>query len=93
MAAYGVIKLRLSAALCRWQTDSGTQLASKNGVCEKTIRRDLEGLRYVHKIAMHKDVTIQMDTTYWGSNFGLMVIKDALRGVVLWHKTPTLKWV
>lgn len=41
------------------------QLASKHGVCEKTIRRDLEGMRYVHKIAKHKDVTIQMDTTYW----------------------------
>jgi len=57
------------------------QLASKYGVCEKTIRRDLEGMRYIHKIAKHKDVTVQMDTTYWGRNFGLMVIKDALRGV------------
>ena len=62
------------------------QLATKYGVCEKTIRRDLEGMRYIHKIAKHKDVTVQMDTTYWGRNFGLMVIKDALRGVVLWHK-------
>ena len=62
------------------------QLATKYGVCEKTIRWDLEGMRYIHKIAKHKDVTVQMDTTYWGRNFGLMVIKDALRGVVLWHK-------
>lgn len=62
------------------------QLDSKYGVCEKTIRRDLEGMRYIHKIAKHKDVTIQMDTTYWGRNFGLIVIKDALRSVVLWHK-------
>lgn len=43
-------------------------------------------MRYIHKIAKHKDVTIQMDTTYWRRNFGLMVIKDALRSVVLWHK-------
>lgn len=62
------------------------QLADKYGVCEKTIRRDLEGMRYVHKIAKYKSVTIQMDTTYWGRNFGLMVIRDALRGTVLWHK-------
>lgn len=27
-----------------------------------------------------------MDTTYWGRNFGLMVIKDAVRGWILWHK-------
>lgn len=62
------------------------QLAVKYGVNEKTIRRDLEGMRYVHKIAKYKDVTIQMDTTYWGRDFGLMVIRDALRGKVLWHK-------
>ena len=62
------------------------QLAVKYGVNEKTIRRDLEGMRHVHKIAKYKDVTVQMDTTYWGRSFGLMVIRDALRGNVLWHK-------
>ena len=62
------------------------QLAVKYGVNERTIRRDLEGMRYIYKIAKYKDVTIQMDTTYWGRNFGLMVIRDALRGNVLWHK-------
>ena len=62
------------------------QLAVKYGVNEKTIRRDLEGMRYVHKIAKHKDVTVQMDTTYWGRNFGLMVIKDAYRNKILWRK-------
>lgn len=62
------------------------QLAVKYDVNEKTIRRDLEGMRYVHKISKYKTATIQMDTTYWGRDFGLMVIKDALRGVVLWHK-------
>lgn len=62
------------------------QLAEKYGVNERTIRRDLDGMRYVHKIARHKDVTIQLDTTYWGRDFGLMVIRDALRGNVLWHK-------
>lgn len=62
------------------------QLADKYDVNEKTIRRDLEGMRYVHKVAKHKDVTIQMDTTYWERSFGLMVIHDALRGNILWHK-------
>ena len=65
------------------------QLAIKYGVNEKTIRRDLEGMRYVYKIATYKEVTIQMDTAYWGRNFGLMVIRDALRGTVLWHKYVT----
>ncbi len=65
------------------------QLALKYGVNEKTIRRDLKGMRYVQKISKYKDVTIQMDTTYWGRNFGLMVIRDAVRGKVLWRKYVT----
>ena len=62
------------------------QLAAKYGVSEKTIRRDLKGMRYVQKISKDKHVIIQMDTTYWGRGFGLMVIKDALRKKVLWRK-------
>lgn len=62
------------------------QLAEKYKVSERTIRRDLEGMRFVHKVSKDKEVTIQLDTTYWGRNFGLMVIKDALRGKILWHK-------
>lgn len=27
-----------------------------------------------------------MDTTYWGRNFGLMIIKDAFRNKILWYK-------
>ena len=65
------------------------QLALKYGVNEHTIRRDLEGMRYVQKISKYKQVTIQMDTTYWGRNFGLMVIRDALCGKVLWRKYVT----
>ena len=59
------------------------QLASKYGVNERTIRCDLKGMRYVRKISRYKQVVIQMDTTYRGGNFGLMVIKDALRKRIL----------
>ena len=65
------------------------QLASKYGVSSKTISRDLKGMRYVQKISKDKEVTIQMDTTYWGRGFGLMVIKDALRKKILWRKYVT----
>lgn len=41
---------------------------------------------HIITLQQKKDVTVQMDTTYWGWDFGLMVIKDALRSVVLWHK-------
>ena len=62
------------------------QLASKYKVSERTIRRDLESMHFVRKKAKYKEVTVQLDTTYWGRRFGLMVIKDALRNKVLWHK-------
>ena len=66
-----------------------TQLATKYGVNERTIRRDLKGMRYVRKISKDKHVVVQMDTTYWGRGFGLMVIKDALRKKILWRKYVT----
>ena len=59
------------------------QLALKYGVSERTIRRDLEAMHHVQKISKYKQVTIQMDTTYWGRRFGLMVIRDAVRGRAL----------
>ena len=63
-----------------------SQLAQRYRISERTIQRDLAGMRFVRKIAKVKDVTIQLDTTYWGRNFGLTVIKDALRNKILWHK-------
>ena len=66
-----------------------SQLALKYGVSTKTIERDLRGMRYVQKISKDKQVVIQMDTTYWGRNFGLMVIKDSLRKKILWRKYVT----
>lgn len=65
------------------------QLAVRYGVSSRTIARDIEGMRHVRKISRHKQVIIQMDTTYWGRGFGLMVIKDALRKRILWHKYVT----
>ena len=43
-------------------------------------------MRHVRVISRHKDVVINMDTTYWGRNFGLLVIKDAFRNKILWYK-------
>ena len=62
------------------------QLALRFDVSERTIRRDLTGMRFVHSISKYKEVTVQLDTTYWGRHFGLMIIKDALRNKILWHK-------
>ena len=47
-----------------------SQLAFKYDVSERTIRRDLGGKRYVQKVSKYKQVTIQMNTTYWSRNRG-----------------------
>lgn len=62
------------------------QLSNKYGVSARTIRRDLSDMRYVQKISRYKQVSIQLDTTYWGRGFGLMAIKDSVRKKILWHK-------
>ena len=51
-----------------------------------TIQRKLREMRHVNVISKYRNVTVQMDTTYWGRNFGLMVIRDAVRGRILWRK-------
>ena len=62
------------------------QLSLKHGVCVKTIWNHLHSMRHVRVISKHKDVVVNMDTTYWGRGFGLMVIKDAFRNKILWYK-------
>lgn len=65
------------------------QLSKKYGVSARTIRRDLSDMRYIQKISRYKQVSIQMDTTYWGHDFGLLAIKDSVRKKILWHKYVT----
>ena len=43
-------------------------------------------MRHVRVISNYKDVVVNMDTTYWGRGFGLMVIKDTFRNKILWYK-------
>lgn len=63
-----------------------SQLAAKYGVCTKTIWNSLESMRHKRVISKDKDVVVEMDATYWGRNFGLLIIKDALRNKILWYK-------
>lgn len=43
-------------------------------------------MRHIHVISKDRDVVINMDTTYWGRGFGLMIIKDTFRNKILWYK-------
>ena len=55
------------------------QQSAKYGVSVRTIERDLEGMRYVQKVSKDRSVVIQMDTTYWGRDFGILFPKVCLR--------------
>lgn len=65
------------------------QLSEKYGVSARTISLYLSYMHHVQKVSKDRNVVIQMNTTYWGRGFGLMVIKDALRNKVLWRKYVT----
>lgn len=43
-------------------------------------------MRHVRVISKHKNVVVNMDTTYRGRGFGLTVIKDTCRNKILWYK-------
>lgn len=58
----------------------------KHRVCIKTVWNHLSNMSHIHKISTEKEVVILIDTTYWGRNFGLMIIKDAFWNKVLWYR-------
>lgn len=62
------------------------QLSEKYSLSVRTVWERLKEMRHVHVISRHKDVVINMDTTYWGCYFGLVIIKDTFRNKILWHR-------
>ena len=62
-------------------------LASRYGVSERTVYRRLSK-EYTEKLPEKKSrkVVLLMDATYWGRNFGVVIMKDSIIGDVLWYK-------
>jgi len=46
----------------------------------------LGSMRHKRVISKEKNVVVEMDATYWGRKFGIVIIKDAYRNKVLWYK-------
>lgn len=54
---------------------------------ESTIKRRLRELKLDSTLTLSPSRVVGLlDTTYWGRNWGLLVIKDALSGNILWRK-------
>ena len=63
-----------------------TQLSSKYGISPSTIRRRFSEKHSRRYISSDKLVIVLMDATYWGHNFGVVVMKDSRTGKILWRK-------
>lgn len=63
-----------------------SDLAERFNVSVSTIKRRLAKMgKGEIPLAAH-DVVVLMDTTYWGRNFGVVVLMDASDSHVLWFK-------
>lgn len=62
------------------------QISARHGICVKTVWNKLKEMRHIHVVSRYREVVINMDTTYWGRGFGLMIIKDTFRNKILWYK-------
>ena len=63
------------------------EISSCHHVSESTIKRRLRGLQVMVKEPMLlQHGVLLMDTTYWGRNWGLLVIQDAKSKLILWRK-------
>jgi hypothetical protein len=52
------------------------QLSIKHKCSTKTIQRKFDSHRLKKSLKIPREVIVLMDTTYWGTNFGVMLFKD-----------------
>jgi hypothetical protein len=62
------------------------QLSQKYKISISTVQRKLALVHSTRIISSSKNVIVLMDTTYWGRKFGVVVMKDARTGKILWRK-------
>lgn len=64
-----------------------SDLSLRFKVSERTIYRRLSGgYKEALPNASGRDAVVLMDATYWGRSFGVVIMKDAISGLVLWFK-------
>ena len=62
------------------------QLSGRYRISKSTIQRRFRIIHSVLTVSKDKEVIVLMDTTYWGWNFGVVIMKDAKRKKILWRK-------
>jgi DNA-binding Lrp family transcriptional regulator len=62
------------------------QISEKYGISKSTVQRRFKAIHSEIIISKDKEIVVLMDTTYWGWDFGVVVMKDAKRKKILWRK-------
>lgn len=62
------------------------EIAKRHHLSVSTIQCRLRQVRPTRIISKYKDVVILMEATYWGHNFGVLLIVGAYRKRLLWRK-------
>lgn len=67
---------------------SAKDVADLLNISERTVFRTLakETISTSFSDGNKRDVVVLMDASYWGRNFGVVILKDNISGVVLWYK-------
>lgn len=67
---------------------SAKDIADRLGISERTVFRHLKNSTIAEPFSDKngRKVIVMMDTTYWGRNFGVVILKDNISGEVLWYK-------
>jgi len=64
-----------------------SDIAEACGVSERTVYRRLrKGHAERQPCKQGREVVVLTDATYWGRRFGVVIMKDHIKGDVLWHK-------
>ena len=75
-----ILRLRFSGKL------SSQDIANQLGVSRSTVCRKIRSAPVPEIKALPGKIIALTDTTYWGWNFGVVAIKDAIKGRIVWSK-------
>ena len=63
-----------------------SEVAERHHLSVSTVQRRIRKVSPKRIVSKYKDVVLLMDATYWGRNFGVLLIVDAYRKRLLWRK-------
>lgn len=63
-----------------------SEIAERHSISVSTVQRRIRKVHSTRIVSKYKEVVILMDATYWGNDFGVLLIVDAYRKLLLRRK-------